>query len=102
MHIHIYTPDGYTLQISSTNPETIGRWIMEQFLEMGTSSWDLYKYPPRFMVYPSYDMETRNADWVTDTRVISQGFEASNPMEFLEKMRQQIEEYGKYHNEAHP
>lgn len=93
VNIEIHDPSGYRYAITSKNFETIGRWVVETYAEMSQNGWDLYKYAPRVMVYPSWNPETREADWVQDTRILSRGFTASTPEQFLNGMRLQIEGY---------
>jgi hypothetical protein len=94
MQIEINDPAGTRHSITSRNFETIGRWIVETFAEMDQNGWDLRKYPPRVLVYPTWNPDTREGDWVLDTRILSQGFEATSPREFLDGMTKQVEANG--------
>jgi hypothetical protein len=93
MQIEINDPAGYRHSITSRNPETIGRWIIETFTEMAQTGWDMQKYPPRITVFPSMNWDTREADWVQDTRIICSGIEASNPEQMLSAMKDQLAKY---------
>jgi hypothetical protein len=92
MHIELHSPAGQRHCITSMNHETVGRWIVETYAELATHGWDLFKYPPRVMVYPGWNPETREADWVCDTRILSPGFEASSPRQLLEGITRQVEQ----------
>lgn len=91
MHIEICDPSGQRHAITSRSFETIGRWIVETYAEMAQCGWDLSRYQPRIMVYPSWNPETREGDWIQDTRILSRGFEASTPREFLTGLAEQVQ-----------
>jgi hypothetical protein len=93
MRIEIQDPSGMQHSISSRNPETIGRWIIETWAEMAASRWDLAKYRPRVMVYPTWDPESREADWIADTKIIGQGMTPATPEEMLAALQAQINAY---------
>jgi hypothetical protein len=90
MFIEIHDPAGQRHCISSRSFETIGRWLVETYAELNTIGWDLWKFQPRVMVFPSWDPETRESDWIADTRILSPGFQAATPEEFLAGLAAQV------------
>lgn len=92
MRIEIVFPDGTMHNITSRVPDTIGRWLIETYAELDACGWNQHQYPPRIMVWPSFNPETREADWVQDTRILTQGIGARTPEEFLTALQTQLSE----------
>jgi hypothetical protein len=96
MRIEIQDPSGLQHSISSRNPETIGRWIIETWIEMAVGGWDLREYRPRVMVWPSIDRENPGiADWVSDIQILGEGMTPATPEEMLAALQEQVLNYRK-------
>jgi hypothetical protein len=94
MYIQMSFPDGTNHTIHSRNPETLGRWIIETYAELAFCGWDQYKYPPRIMVYPSFNPESRHSDWVADTTILGYGInDAHSYEEFYRELGKQLTSY---------
>lgn len=97
MRISIDDAWGMHYEIHSSNPETIGRWLIETYAKINASRLvaeeNDNRFWPRVMVFPSYDPKTHTADWCNDTRIIGSGFLANGPGAFYDALGKQLLEY---------
>jgi hypothetical protein len=90
--------DAMNHQIDSTDPELLGKWIMEMFARVA----DTWSPATQFQVYvqPSW-LPTRDgrgrADWIADSRVMGRIYDVKTPRELLDALAGQIEELEKLH-----
>lgn len=87
----IISIDGVPHQIDSTDPETLGRWMVEIFARV--------KYPTPATYYqvqamPSWipDDGDGHADWIQDTRYLEIG-KARSPRELLRELNAWLSNY---------
>lgn len=92
MRIELVDPYGNPYIITSRDPETLGRWILETFTTVrpreGAGYW-------RLMVWPSASYDEPgdwDVDWVADTRVLTQPMKIKTPADLLAALASQIEQ----------
>jgi hypothetical protein len=69
--------------ITSSDAETIGRWLIETFTTINLQPEDP---PVWFQVWPSFDLASGTADWITDSRILTQSLVAQSPEKVLDAM----------------
>lgn len=87
--------DNIRHEIDSTDPELLGKWVVEIFAragEMTNATWIT------FQAYPSWvpDSTVPNGgrpDWIADTRIIGGIFQVKSPRELVKALAKQIDEY---------
>lgn len=95
--------DGYHHEIDSTDPEIIGKWLVEIFARIGPT-WS----PATFIqmqVQPSYLPAVPGGepqfDWIADTRFTGRLYPVKSPREVVEVLGKMIDEYeGTTHDPA--
>jgi hypothetical protein len=85
--------DGMHHEIDSTDPVTLGRWIVE-ILARAEQSWSpatmiMVQASPSWL--PSVDGRGRS-DWITDARVIGNVYHVRTPKDLLDALQQQLNE----------
>jgi hypothetical protein len=85
--------DNYRHEIDSTDPETLGRWIVE-ILARAEKTWTPATYvtvqvQPTFIASP--DENSWRPDWITDNRIISEQISIRTPADLLAALQAQLE-----------
>ena len=87
--------DGYHHEIDSTDPEIIGKWLVEIFARIGPA-WS----PATFIqvqVQPSYLPAVPDGviqfDWITDTRFTGRLTPVKSPREVVETLSKMLDEW---------
>lgn len=83
--------DAYSHQIDSTDPELLGKWIIEIFgrympFSMATQV--------RFQAYPSWGTDETGQgrpDWIANTAIIGQPWPVRSPRELLDALATQLD-----------
>lgn len=85
------TVDGQPHAIDSTDPELLGKWVVEIFARIGEVTPATYL---QVQAWPSYIVNGRNGavDWIADSRIISGVFRASSPRELLDGLAAQLDQ----------
>lgn len=93
MRLTIYI-DGYTHQIDSTDPETLGRWMVEIYgraVPITPATLMQVRAEPSFIPDPDGQFGMR-ADWIQDTRYMEIG-KAYTPRELLQQLNAWLSNY---------
>jgi hypothetical protein len=86
--------DGYSFVIDSTDPELLGKWMLEVFARVGPFTPGTYcqvQAFPSFVSDPSSPQGLR-PDWIADTRIIGGVFQVKSPRELVEALAKQLDE----------
>lgn len=86
--------DNIKYEIDSTDPELLGKWILEI---IGRVRWSPATYS-KFMVWPSYIQDENGVwvvDWVADSRILGHVYPFSTPQDILDALQGQINEQEK-------
>jgi hypothetical protein len=65
MRIELFDWQGYNFRIDSSDPELLGRWLVETLLKTKPD----FANPARIQVWPSFTADGK-PDWIADSRVI--------------------------------
>lgn len=87
--------DGYGHQIDSTDPDLLGRWIVEIFgriREITPATWIEFRAAPSWVPGNGDDWQP---DWVADSRIINQAIQIRSPRELVAALGKQIDELEK-------
>lgn len=91
------TIDSYFHQVDSTDPEILGKWMVEIF---GRVQWT----PSTFIqvrAQPSYIPGAPGGmDWIADTRIIGQATRVKSPREVVEALSAWVDEWERLHEHA--
>lgn len=99
MKIDIQDHHGRPYSITSRDPETIGRWLIETMATIDLQPGDP---PVWFQAWPTWDQATQTADWIMDTRILTVSMTARSPEQMLEAMAGALAQLRDLHNqEAH-
>lgn len=93
--------DDVTSQIDSTDPETLGRWMVEIFGRVRNPTTATFY---RIQAYPSFvpkDNGEYQPDWIADTRYMEVG-KAHNPRELLQLLNAWLSNYESRGNDRIP
>jgi hypothetical protein len=86
--------DSIPHQIDSTDPELLGKWVMEIFARVGpftpATCCQVQAYPS-FVSDPGSPQGLR-PDWIADTRIIGGVFQVKSPRELVEALGRQLDE----------
>jgi hypothetical protein len=88
--------DNMSAQIDSTDPELLGKWVMEIFgraVVAGITPATMIQ----MQVYPSWIPDPNSPhgggpDWIADTRIIGRVYQIRSWRDLLDELRNQIEE----------
>lgn len=85
------TVDNLSFQIDSTDPELIGRWVVEIFARTGPFTPATYC---TMQAYPSYVRDPATGrerpDWIADSRVIGRIHLVRTPQEVVDMLQKQV------------
>ena len=94
--------DGMSHQIDSTDPELLGKWVIEIFGRMIAGGLSQASYV-QMQAYPSFVPTTEppgtKPDWIADTRITGGVYQITSPRDLvarLGKMLDDAEEPGDY------
>lgn len=92
--------DAIPHEIDSTDPELLGKWVMEIFgrvVANGPTPATMIEV----QIYPSWvpdgDPSGGRLDWIADTRIIGRSLQIHSPRELVDELGRQIDEYDKLH-----
>jgi hypothetical protein len=84
----------YNHMIDSTDPEILGKWMIEIFARTGgLGPADIVQViaQPSFVADPSASGGYR-PDWITDTRIVGGVFQVKTPRELVEALARQLDD----------
>lgn len=81
--------DAATLTINTRNPDTLARWLIEQFefIDWNPATWC------QVYVWPTFDRAGKIADWICDTRYLYPEYTVKSPRELLERLTERLDYY---------
>ena len=88
--------DSISHQIDSTDPELLGRWMLEIFARAAAYGISDATYIQAY-AYPSWVPDSSatgggKPDWIADTRIIGSTFLVKSPRELVEALSRQLDE----------
>ncbi|HEY4251223.1 MAG TPA: hypothetical protein VGM87_08480 [Roseomonas sp.] len=87
--------DGMSHQIDSTDPELLGKWMVEIFGRLITGGLNQSSYV-QVQAYPSFvpidEPPGSRPDWIADTRIIGGTFQVRTPRELVAGLAAQLDE----------
>jgi hypothetical protein len=88
--------DGLGHQIDSTDPELLGKWMLEIFARAATSGFTNATYItvqvwPTWIPDASAPQGTR-PDWVADTRIVGGVWQVASPRELVAALAKQLDD----------
>jgi hypothetical protein len=92
------TIDGASHTIDSTDPELLGKWVVEIFARVGQVTPATYIQVQAYPSYlPSHNGEPVGLDWIADSRIIGGVFRISSPRELVEGLARQLDDADQLH-----
>jgi hypothetical protein len=94
------TIDGYYHGIDSTDPELLGKWMVEIFARASVGGCINNNTYIQVRAQPSWVPDFTvpgggRADWIVDSRIIGETWQVKSPREVVEKLMEQVEAYEK-------
>jgi len=88
--------DSYRHEIDSTDPELLGKWMLEIFARASTKGFNNATYITA-QVFPSYIPDSSapeggRLDWIADSRIIGGIFQVSSPRDLVTALAKQIDD----------
>jgi hypothetical protein len=86
--------DNYSHSIDSTDPELLGKWIVEIFSRAVAGGMNQNTYI-QVQAYPSFVPDGTpggKLDWIADSRIIGGVFQPHSPQELLAALAQQLKD----------
>jgi hypothetical protein len=86
--------DNYSHLIDSTDPELLGKWMLEIFarsVPLGNASYIQVFAQPSWIVDSSEPSGGR-PDWIADSRIVGSNFQVKTPRELVEALGRQLDE----------